>query len=61
MVDVTRNICYRIIKSEETEASIASTIKNIIFKVGDLDTLISQMERYGYLRDSRFCFFGIGF
>lgn len=61
MVDVTRNICYRIIKSEETEASIASTIKNIIFKVGDLDTLISQMERYGYLRDSRFCFIAIAF
>lgn len=61
MVDVTRDICYRIIKSEETEASIASTIKNIIFKVGDLDTLISQMERYGYLRDSRFCFIAIAF
>ncbi|WP_459478172.1 PucR family transcriptional regulator [Clostridium saccharoperbutylacetonicum] len=61
MVDVTRDICYRIMKSEETEASIASTIKNIIFKVGDLDTLISQMERYGYLRDSRFCFIAIAF
>jgi sugar diacid utilization regulator len=61
MVDVTRDICYRIMKSEETEASIASTIKNIIFKVGDLDTLISQMERYSYLRDSRFCFIAIAF
>lgn len=56
MVDVTRDICYRIIQSEQVEASIATTIKNIIFKIGDLDTLISQMERYGYLRNSHFCF-----
>ncbi len=61
MVDVTRDICYRIMKSDETEASIATTIKNIIFKIGDLDTLILQMERYGYLRDSHFCFIAISF
>lgn len=61
MVDVTRDICYRIMQSDQVEASIATTIKNIIFKIGDLDTLISQMERYGYLRDSRFCFIAIFF
>lgn len=61
MVDVTRDICYRIMKSEQVEASIATTIKNIIFKTGDLDTLISQMERYGYLRNSSFCFIVISF
>ena len=56
MVDITRDICYRIIKSEEVEISITTTIKNIIFRVGDLETHILQMERYGYLRDSNFCF-----
>lgn len=56
MVDITRDICYRIIQSEEVEISIATTIKNIIFKIGDLETHILQMERYGYLRDSNFCF-----
>lgn len=61
MVDLTRDICYRIMQSEQVEISIASTIKNIIFKTGDLETLILQMERYGYLRDSTFCFIVMSF
>jgi hypothetical protein len=61
MVDVTRDVCHRIIQKEEVEISIATTIKNIIFKTGDLETLILQMERYGYLRDSNFCFIVISF
>lgn len=56
MVDITRDICSHIIQKEQVEISIATTIKNIIFKTGDLETMISQMERYGYLRDSKFCF-----
>ena len=61
MVDLTRDICYRIIQKEQVEISLATTIKNIIFKIGDLETLILQMERYGYLRDSRFCFIVMSF
>jgi hypothetical protein len=61
MVDVTRDICYRIMQREQVEISIAATIKNIIFKVGDLETQILQMERYGYLRDSQFCFIVMSF
>jgi len=61
MVDVTRDICYRIMQKEQVEISIATTIKNIIFKTGDLETLILQMERYGYLRDSHFCFIVMSF
>lgn len=61
MVDVTRDICYRIIQKEQVEISIATTIKNIIFKTGDLETQILQMERYGYLRDSHFCFIVMSF
>lgn len=61
MVDVTRDICHRIMQSEQVEISIATTIKNIIFKTGDLETLILQMERYGYLRDSHFCFIVMSF
>jgi hypothetical protein len=56
MVDMTRDFCHRIIQYENTEANVASTIKNIIFQVGDIDTQILQMERYGYQRDSYFCF-----
>lgn len=61
MVDVTRDICYRIMQKEQVEISIATTIKNIIFKIGDLETLILQMERYGYLRDSKFSFIVMSF
>jgi len=61
MVDVTRDICYRIMQKEQVEISIATTIKNIIFKTGDLETQILQMERYGYLRGSHFCFIVMSF
>jgi hypothetical protein len=61
MVDITRDICYRIMQREQVEMSISATIKNIIFKVGDLETHILQLERYGYLRDSHFCFIVMSF
>ncbi|MEQ8154109.1 MAG: PucR family transcriptional regulator ligand-binding domain-containing protein [Clostridiaceae bacterium] len=61
MVDMTRDICSRIIQREEVEINIATTIKNIIFKIGDLETHILQMERFGYLRDSNFCFIVMSF
>ncbi len=56
MVDVTRDICTKLIKREQIESSLSSTIKNIIFKIGDLDTQASHLERYGFLRESKFCF-----
>ena len=59
MVDVTRDFCTRIMHYENVEASIATTIKDIIFKVGDLETQIQHMERNGYLRDSHLCFVNI--
>jgi hypothetical protein len=56
MVDMTRDFCHKIMQHENTEANITSTIKNIIFQVGDLETQVLQMERYGYQRNSNFCF-----
>lgn len=56
MVDLTRDICYRIMKQENEEKSISETVKNIIFKIGDLETEAMQMERYGFERNSSFCF-----
>ncbi|HEX3022399.1 MAG TPA: PucR family transcriptional regulator ligand-binding domain-containing protein [Lachnospiraceae bacterium] len=56
MVDMTRDFCHRIVKKEQVEDSMATTIKNIIFKVGDLESQVAQMERYGYQRDSGFSF-----
>jgi DNA-binding PucR family transcriptional regulator len=45
--------------NENVEASIATTIKDIIFKVGDPETQIQHMERYGYMRDCHLCFVNI--
>lgn len=59
MVDMTRDFCQRIINSEQTEGTIASSIKSIIFKTGDADTHLLQLERYGYQRESRFCFISL--
>jgi Purine catabolism regulatory protein-like family. len=59
MVDMTRDFCHRIMNNEHVENDTATTIKNIIFSVGDIDTQVLQMEQYGYQRDSNFCFIGI--
>ena len=59
MVDVTRDFCTRIMHNENVEVSISTTLKDIIFKAGDLETQIQHMERYGYTRDSYFCFVNI--
>lgn len=56
MVDMTRDFCHRIMRNDDIEASVSTTIKNIIFGIGDLETQISYMERYGYEREGRFCF-----
>ncbi len=61
MVDMTRDFCHRIMHNDTVEDNVATTIKNIIFRTGDLQTQISQMERYGYKRDSYFCFLAIAF
>lgn len=59
MVDMTRDFCRRIMNNDNVEDNMASSIKNIIFRVGDLETQILQMERYGYQRDGHFCFVSI--
>lgn len=59
MVDMTRDFCHRIMNNEHVQSNTATTIKNIIFGVGDMDTQILQLERFGYQRDSRFCFVSI--
>lgn len=56
MVDMTRDFCESIIQAEHVEMTLASCLKNILFHIGDASTQILQMERYGYLRDSGFCF-----
>lgn len=59
MVDMTRDFCEKIINNNHVEDSTATTLKNIIFKIGDMESQVLSMERYGYQRDSRFCFVSI--
>ncbi len=59
MVDMTRDFCHRILNNVQTENNLSTTIKNIVFNVGDLETQILQLERYGYQRDSMLCFISI--
>lgn len=59
MVDMTRDFCSRIMRDEQTEQNIASTLKNILFGIGDIEAQVAQMERYGYQRDGQYCFVGV--
>lgn len=59
MVDMTRDFCHRIMHNEQVENNTATTIKNIIFNIGDMDAQILQMERCGYQRNGKFCFISI--
>lgn len=59
MVDMTRDFCHRILNNLQTENNLSTTIKNIVFNVGDLETQVLQLERYGYQRDSMLCFISI--
>ena len=59
MVDMTRDFCHRIMRNEQVESTVVSTLKNIIFNIGDLDTQVLQMERYGYQRNAQYCFIAI--
>ncbi len=56
MVDMTRDFCHRIMRDEHTEKNIVSLFKNVLFKAGDVEGQITQLERYGFQRGSRFCF-----
>ncbi len=60
MVDMTRDFCHRIMASEHAEQTIASIVKNILFKVGDMEAQALQLERYGCQRGARFCFVCVG-
>jgi hypothetical protein len=59
MVDMTRDFCHRILNDVQIENDLSTTIQNIVFNVGDLETQILQLERYGCHRDSTLCFISI--
>ena len=60
MVDMTRDFCHRIMHDEQVENTLVTTMKNILFQVGDPETQVLQMERHGFQRNSTFCFLAVG-
>lgn len=56
LVDVTREYCQRIMDNAVKEDTIATTVKNLIFQIGDQSALIHQMERFGYMAASTMIF-----
>ena len=59
MVDMTRDFCHRIFNDLQMENDLTTTIKNIVFNVGDPEAQIMHLERYGCHRDSMLCFISI--
>lgn len=56
MVDMTRDFCHRIIQNDNTETSIATTFKNLLFGTGDEFEALAQLERYGFAQEDKYCF-----
>ena len=61
MVDMTRDFCHKIIKNDQVETGITTTIKNIIFGSGDNEDDIHQMEHFGYNRSGKYTFLCMDF
>lgn len=55
LVDMTRDLCHNIMKSEETKLSLATHIKNLLFNTGDTSSQLLQLERSGFSRDNQYC------
>lgn len=50
-VDMTRAFCQKIIENDNSESSVASGFKNILFGVEDTGAQITLLERHGYRAD----------
>lgn len=55
MVDMTRDFCQRIIQAEQTESSLMTALKNILFHIGDQESQILLLERHGFQRNGIYC------
>ena len=59
MVDMTRDFSTRIFKSEDAEVNVATLLKNVIFRIGDIESQIGQLERLGYRRNVAMTFLAL--
>lgn len=51
LIDMTRSFCQKIIENNNSELSVASGLKNILFGTEDTDSQIALLERHGYRED----------
>ncbi|MCI5587603.1 MAG: PucR family transcriptional regulator ligand-binding domain-containing protein [Lachnospiraceae bacterium] len=51
LIDMTRSFCQKIIENNNSESSVASGLKNILFGTEDTDSQIALLERHGYRED----------
>lgn len=55
LVDVTYDLCHRIVSSEEIEMSLASALKNAIFLPANEESYKPVLERRGFHADASYC------
>lgn len=61
MVDMTRDYCQRILKSEVREENVVSAFKNLIFHAGNQKEDMATLIRYEYEADSHYNFMLLSF
>ena len=54
LVDMTHKFCEKIMEMQSRQASLSTTVKNILFKMDDLATMSLHMEHWGFPRDGMY-------
>lgn len=60
LVEITRDLCKRIINSEVNEKRLESDVKDYIFYPAQRDKLQYVLERRGLMRDTNYCVITLG-
>ncbi|MGI6012581.1 MAG: PucR family transcriptional regulator [Ruminococcus sp.] len=61
LVDITRNFCNQIIRSEKKEENVGTTLKNLIFFPQDLSRCLPLLERYDFDSAASCCVIYMGY
>ncbi|MGI6006856.1 MAG: PucR family transcriptional regulator [Ruminococcus sp.] len=61
LVDITRNFCNQIIRSEKKEENVGTTLKNLIFFPQDFSRCLPVLERYDFDSTAVCCVIYMGY
>ena len=61
LVDITREFCNHIFKSEKVEEDVGTTLKNLIFFPQDIDKYLPLLERHDFDKEANCCVIYIGY